>query len=145
MAAPCDQTTNIESIKEEQANSRIVQAQLLRNQEIQAERQDALVKKLDEFFNRLEKILITDVERRKDIESVTKDTDILYKEYRELSHRMDIGEQFRSNYVNNKTGEKVSDLWNWFNQEKGWRRTIPYVMAAISTLSALFTFLYKVA
>lgn len=140
---PCEQEENIAIILKEQESARLLNSQILKNQEVLAKAQEEVALKIDRFFDRLEAVLLTDVERRKDISQLMKDTDYLFSDHRNLCIRVDKLESIRNIQDGMELTSKTGTLWNWYQQERGWRRTIPIALAAISALSALFTFLYK--
>lgn len=141
MSLECNQVEVINQIKVEQERNKLINAQILSNQELLTQHQSELVKKLETFFSRLEEILLSDVERRKDVEQIVKNQELLDYNIKELQHNFHVLEYSKSNIEGSEILKKVPIMWNWYQQEKGWRRFIPgmftftaLVLTAISLL-----------
>lgn len=150
MTERCDQKENIAVLSREQQNTkdslsaiineqgkhREVYTKLLENQETLAKHQDALVQKLDSFFSRLEIVLITDVERKKDIDVLGKEHEVLFERQRSLSKRVTDVERILEGA---NVSTHLNTIWDWYQQERGWRRLIPSIFSVVSAICAVTT------
>lgn len=150
---PCEQQQNISSIRSEQQEIRKENAEIIHNQKI-------LVNELKESFLRLEKILLADVEHKKDIQQLKKESDLLFEKTRLIEQKVDaievrnarcdgagIFENFPRMfgwYQQQKAlPDKFDKVWNWYQQEQGWRRFIPAVMAMLAWLATMYEMFNK--
>lgn len=148
MKHPCEQEDTIHNIEKTNAS-------ILKSQEMLASQHLDLVQKLDGFFSRLEVILLADVERRKDIDQLIKDTNHLHEHARlntekiaaiEQRNAMCDGAGIFDNFPkmwnwfqgNKKMLDKFESLYQWYLGELGWRRFIPVAMTVITGLLALY-------
>lgn len=126
---------------------RLENKQIIKNQE-------TLVAELKESFQRLEQILLADVEHKKDISQLKKESDLHFQKNRTLeakvettttalATRMTAMEKTKSEYDGAKIYQRVPELWEWFQQEKGWRRFVPTAMAALAWIATMITFFIK--
>lgn len=141
---PCEQEQNIKEIREGLSEVRGENKQILQNQQ-------TLVSELKESFGRLEKILLSEVEQRKDIDQLKKEADLLFQKQRNaeervmkdvlaLSARMAKMELTKAEYDGARIYERVPVIWEYVQQEKGWRRFLPGVLSAIATICTIATF-----
>lgn len=142
---PCEQEKNIteikdetRAIKEEQSSIRSENRQIIRNQE-------TLVLELKKSFERLEGILMADVEHRKDIQQLHKESDLLFEKVRNNEHRVEKIEIRNAKVDGMGIVEDFPEVWNWYQQEKGWRRFIPAAMACLAWMATILSFLMKAA
>ena len=112
------------------------------------EGQNTLVKELKDSFSRLENILLADVEHRKDIAQLKKESDILFNKQRltdetvvasfgNVNGRISQIEHTRALYDGAEVLSRSKTMWDWRQQELGWRRFIPAAMAALAWLATM--------
>ncbi len=148
MTEPCEQEDKIKDIQ----NTNI---SILKNQELLSSQHLDLVQKLDGFFSRLEVILLADVERRKDIDQLIKDTDHLHKHVRDNSEEIKHINERNARCDGAGIFENFPKMWNWYQGHKdsaidfkkmwlwylgelGWRRFVPAAMTMVTALLALY-------
>lgn len=134
MSIPCEQKTNISRIQEEQALIRSENKKILENQ-------SALVTELKDQFGQLKAILMTDVEHKKDIEQLKKESDILFNSIREHNGRLDKIEVRNARCDGAGIEKNFPKIWNWYQQEQGWRRFIPAAMAVLAWIATMFPYI----
>jgi hypothetical protein len=137
MTQPCEQEDSIATILKEQTDSKITTSSILENQHHLADQHLVLVQKLDKFFDRLETILMADVERRAHVEQLIKDTDELAKIQRKMNEEIDVIQQRNAKCDGAGIFENFPLLWNHYQQEKGWRRMVPIACAVTAAIAAL--------
>jgi hypothetical protein len=103
----------------------------------------------------LTKIIMADIEIRKDVEQLKKDREITFATQRAVANRIDaieirnakcdgagIFENFPKMYEwyisNIEKSKQFSVLWRWYLGELGWRRFIPIILSFITCLLALY-------
>jgi len=138
MTAPCENQLKIDQLVTDSVLSKETSKQMLRNQQSLAEQHLLLVTKLDGFFERLEVILLADMERRTQLAQTMQDVNQLYGDSRELRIRMADMETTKAQYDGANIYTRVPKLWEWYQQEQGWRRLIPTIMTIITGLFAIY-------
>jgi len=166
MGEPCDKGPAIEAVKLEQHKLLIAQASQNSKIDHILENQLQLGSDIRQAIDGLTRIIIADIETRKDVEQLKKDREILFDMQRadalqiirinERTARFDgagIFENFprmwnwyqqheAADVADDMTikilNNKVDTLHNWYLGELGWRRFIPVTLAAISTCLAIY-------
>jgi hypothetical protein len=152
---PCEQEHEIKALVISSEENKNDTKALMKGQEALAVQHMVLVQKLDSFFDRLEAILLADMERRTQMDQALRDIDTLYvdsraqhKELDSIKQRnatcdgagvMDKNEEMWIWYQANITKSKqFTEVWNWFQQEKGWRRFVPTMLTVITGILAIY-------
>lgn len=103
------------------------------------EAQRATSADLKEAINRLASIVEADIETRAAVEQLKKDREILYAKYHGIDARTDAIEIRNARCDGAGIFENFPTVWNYIQQEKGWRRFLPGVMTFLSFLLLLFS------
>jgi hypothetical protein len=138
MTNPCEQEHHITALTVKVDEGTKNQAVLMKGQEALAVQHMVLVQKLDSFFDRLEAILLADMERRTQMDQALRDIDKLYKQQREIHENVDA--IHTRNAICDGAGvmAKTDKMWIWMQQEQGWRRFLPVAISLIVGLLAIY-------
>ena len=93
---------------------------------------------LKQAINRLTAIIEADIETRAAVEQLKKDREVLYAKYHGIDARVDGIETLAHQYKGAKIYDRVPVLWDWRQQEMGWRRFLPAMLAGLSFLILLY-------
>lgn len=131
MPLPCEQEGNIQAIA-------IQNAKILESMKNLSINQDNLSDSLKRSLDRLEQILLAEVENKKDIIQLRKESDLLFTKGREIDCRLDLIDVRNAKCDGSGIFKDFPKVWNWYQQEVGWRRFIPAAMTIITTLLAAY-------
>jgi hypothetical protein len=137
MTQPCEQQDNIRDIQ-------LVNRDILRNQELMATQHIQLVTKLDDFFCRLETILLADAERRTQLVQALQDVDQLFKDNRAIKKDLQEIHEWKATLEGAGILINFPKVWNFFQQEQGWRRFVPAAMSLVTGLLAIYITMHSV-
>lgn len=101
--------------------------------------QQATSSKLEKAINRLTSVIETDIETRAAVEQLKKDREMLFARYHGIDARVDAIEIRNAKCDGLGVFNKWDTVWNFIQQEKGWRRFIPALLTAASFLILLWT------
>jgi len=120
----CGQETNIRAI--------------LINQEALQKSHLELASTLKESMNQLKEILLAEVANKKDIDQLKKEHDLLFPAIRATKERVDRIEIRNAKCDGAGIFENFPKLWNFYQQEQGWRRFVPAACAIVALLCTLY-------
>ena len=171
MTTPCEKGANINAVR--QAQQRLTMEQVSQGTKIDRvlESQVQLGTDLKQAIDGLTRIIMADIETRKDVEQLKKDREILFAMTRTESIRLDAIELRNARCDGAGIFENFPKMWNWYQQhesaatnfhevvvgikskvdtvynwylgEMGWRRFIPAAIAIVSALLAIYVSLDK--
>ena len=141
MTTPCEQ----EPVIREQGKKI---DQILHNQEQSA-------RDMKSAIDKLTTIIMTDIERRMEVDQLKKESELHFEKNRSLSQRVEgievrnakcdgagIFENFPHiwNWYNKHKESDVDfkKMWTWYQQEQGWRRFVPAAMTILTGILALY-------
>lgn len=166
MGDPCDKGPIIDEVKRSQQLIAFEQnAQNTKMDQILAN-QLQLGTDIKQAIDGLTKILLADIETRKDVEQLKKDREILFELRREDGAQIARIIQLADRFSGARVLENTQEMWNWYQQhrtaesafrmdldntktklgtvhdwylgEMGWRRFIPATAAVISVLLTIY-------
>lgn len=120
----CGQDTNIRAI--------------LMNQETLQKSHAELASTLKESMNQLKEILLAEVANKKDIDQLKKEHDLLFPTIRKLAERVDEIEIRNAKCDGAGIFQNFPKVWNFYQQEQGWRRFIPAICAILASVCAIY-------
>lgn len=166
MGEHCDKGPAIEAMKTGQQNLMLEQHDQNSKLDRVLSNQNQLSTDMKQAIESLTRIVMTDIDTRKDVEQLKKDREILFEMHR--LHNLQIININERNAKMDGVGvvDNFPRLWNWYQQheaadlaeditlmtlktkvdavhnwylgELGWRRFIPVTLAAISTCLAIY-------
>lgn len=134
MPQPCEQADKIA------AQGEILQ-EIRREQKEQRTEQKEHRRELQSSIEKLTEILITSTRQAEEISRNSSDINRLYAKERELEDRVGDIEDRNARCDGAGIFERFPQVWDWFQQEKGWRRFIPTMMAVLAALAAIIQFM----
>jgi len=138
MTDPCNKGPDIDILKKEQQKA--VHQQIILSNKVdqllvnQKETSDDL----KQAINKLTAIIELDIETRKDVEQLKKDRDAQAVKLKVEQSRITAIEVRNAKCDGLGIFNKWDEVWNFIQQEKGWRRFVPVAMAIISTGLAIY-------
>lgn len=137
----CSKGPDIEKVKKIQAEQGVTLAQQSVKLDRLLDSHDALSVDLKAAIDRLTAIIEADIGTRKDVEQLKKDREVLYQKTHKVEGRVSSIEVRNAKCDGAGIFEKFPKVWDWFQAELGWRRFLPSVMAFLSALFAIITFM----
>jgi len=141
MSVPCEQEGPIRSIQREQEKMKDVQQQILTAH-------SELVRELKDSFKRLESILLSDVEHKKDIGQLRRDVDGIGENARALRTEVAANTLWRAQMQAKYDGKhselqkydhkRFEEVANFVQSEKSVRRHIPILISAVALAVTIF-------
>lgn len=135
---PCEQEGEIRKLVTKAEDAERANRALADGQRDLANQHVVLVQKLDSFFDRLEAILLADMERRTQMDQALRDIDQLFKHQRELHQDVDAIHTRNALCDGANVIGKTDKMWTWMQQEQGWRRFLPVAISLIVGLLAIY-------
>ena len=135
---PCEQEGEIKKLVTKAEESQRINADLVRGQKDLANQHVLLVQKLDGFFDRLEAILLADMERRTQMDQALRDIDQLFKDSRQMHAEVDAIHTRNALCDGANVISRTDKMWTWMQQEQGWRRFLPVAISLIVGLLAIY-------
>lgn len=86
----------------------------------------------------LTKIVMADIALRKDVEHAKKDLALLFTQTRSGAKRVEALEKINAQFEGSKIYDNFPKVWNWYQEEKGYRRLFPAAMAAGSFVILIY-------
>lgn len=113
-----------------------------------------LVHELKDSFKRLETILLSDVEHRKDINQLQKDVDGVGEKLRFMFDRVDLNTTFRTQLqvvlterrleeLQKFNAEEFKEATKFIMSERSWRKIFPFLFALASFALSVFALIEK--
>lgn len=121
---PCEQEKNIILV--------------LANQRSLQESQLELSSTLKESMSQLREILLSEVANKKDIEQLKKENDLLFSRIKLVDQRVGRIEVRNAVCDGAQILARFPKVWDFYQQEQGWRRFLPAAMTFISLLLAIY-------
>lgn len=135
---PCEQEGKIEQLVRKAEQATLDTAGLVKGQKDLAAQHVTLVQKLDGFFDRLEAILLADMERRTQMDQALRDIDQLFRQHREAHIAIDAIHTRNAICDGANVIQRTEKMWTWMQQEQGWRRFLPVAISLIVGLLAIY-------
>ena len=131
MTEPCDKGPAIAELQKSSIEHGLKVDQVLENQK-------SLGDTMTAALNRLTSMIEADIGTRKDVEQGKKDIERLYLKGRRTEERVESIEIRNAKCDGLGVFKKWDTVWNFIQQEKGWRRFLPASMAFLSFLILLY-------
>ena len=139
MTEPCDKGPDIEQLKVDQAEIKTEQVSQGIKLDQVLDNQQQLGTDFKDALSRLTSIIEEEIGTRKDVEQLKKDREILYEKRGVDAARIAAIEVRNAKCDGLGVFEKFPMVWDFMQQEKGWRRFVPGVGAAVCTVSVVYT------
>ena len=124
MTTPCDKGPEIAAVQQATYKQGLKISQMLDNQQ-------TLSSTMTAALDRLTATIEADIGTRKDVEQGKKDIKRLYTKSREIAVEIRAINERNTLYDGKGVFDKFDTVWNFIQQEKGWRRFIPATMTFI--------------
>ena len=148
MTIPCEQAEVILKLETSQHKQGAKIDLILSNQEQSARDMKAAIDKLTT-------IIMTDIERRMEVDQLKKDREIIYDSLRDMTHQVEVinvrnakcdGAGIFENFpiiwewyqTVKQPAVDFQRVWKWYLGELGWRRFIPALMTVLSFVILLY-------
>jgi len=166
VGSPCDKGPIIDAVSKEQEKIRAEQMTQYVKLDLVLQNQQQFGQDIKQAIDGLTRILLADIETRKDVEQLKKDREILFDLQREDAAQIARINQLADRYTGAGIYENYPKLWNWFQQheaaevaddttcniykakvdvlhnwylqEMGWRRFIPGALTIVSTFLVIY-------
>lgn len=132
---PCEQEQNIQTIIRMVEENRAAHKADTTRIETSV---GSLVEKQERFLDKLEAVLLEDRDMKKDIEQAQKDIDAVGDKIRQIKSDVDSCKETRAKMQGMGVMERFPKVWDWYQQEQGWRRFIPTAMAGLAWLATMY-------
>lgn len=100
--------------------------------------QQATSTDLKQAIDKLTSVIMTDIETRAEVEQLKKDREITYRLVHSIVARLDAIEIRNAKCDGAGIFENFPKVWDYIQQEKGWRRFLPALLTGLSFLILLF-------
>jgi len=140
MPQPCEQAEVIKAQGLMLAEQGTVLNEIRQAQKRQEKIHSDHASELKESITKMTDILIESTKHSADIAQLKRETNLLFEQDRVVTGRVELIEQRNAKCDGAGIFERFPEVWDWFQQERGWRRFLPTFMAFLAWCASIWAF-----